>query len=124
MGRDSVGKIVMVGSGVVVIKGVLVGIGLAGIVGVRVALAFRVSKPNASTDAAPNTRIAPVIPPMIHGIQLTLRGMTNLKVGGTAIKTTVMLSCPPRELAISINAREASLRLGFERMTSRISSFQ
>ena len=58
----------------------------------RVALAPRVSKPSATAEAAPRSRTAPTIPPMIHGVQFTFFRTTNLKLGGTEINTTVILS--------------------------------
>src|SRR5688572_6291980 len=99
---------VMVGAAVAVANGISVGVGVTVVVGVGVGVSFRASKPRANTEATPNRRIALAIPPMIHGSQFICFLTTSLKLAGTAISTTVMLSCPPRELAISINAREAS----------------
>src|SRR6266498_215009 len=124
MGSDKVGRIVMVDKGVCVDNGVFVRVGVGVMVGVGVEFPFRPSRPRVKTAAAPITRIIPAMIPMIQGIQFTFFRITSLKLGGTAINTTVMLSCPPRELASSISAREASFKLGRERIVSRISSFQ
>ena len=126
IGRDSVGKIVIVGSGVAVSNGVAVSVGVKVVSGRGESGSFHsaVSRPRATNEAAPRSRTAPAIPPMIQGSQFMCFLTTNLKLGGTEINTTVMLSCPPRELASSISAREASFKLGFDRITSRISSFQ
>ena len=124
MGNDRVGRIVMVDRGVGVAIGVFVNVGGEVIVGVGVDFPFRLSKPKVKTAVAPITRIMPATTPMIQGIQFTFFRTINLKFEGTETNTTVILSCPPRELASSINAREASFRFGFERITSRISSFQ
>ena len=124
MGSDNVGRIVIVDKGVDVDNGVFVSVGGEVIVGVGVDFPFRLSKPSVKTAVAPMTRIMPATTPMIQGIQFTFFRTINLKFGGTEINTTVILSCPPRELASSINAREASFRFGLERITSRISSFQ
>ena len=105
----------MVDRGVCVDKGVFVRIGVGVIVEVGVELPFRSSKPSVKTAAAPITRTIPAMIPMIQGIQFTFFLTTSLKLGGTAINTTVMLSCPPRELASSISAREASFKfIGIE----------
>src|SRR5215207_6231577 len=124
MGSDSVGRMVMVGNGVIVAKDVLVIVGFEVGLGEGVAFPFRASRPSAKTEATPRSRTVPTTPPMTHGSTFTFFRTTSLKLAGTAINTTVILSCPPRELASSINAREASFRLGFERINSRISSFQ
>src|SRR6476646_622329 len=114
MGNDNVGRMVIVAKGVCVVGGVFVGLGVPSLL----------SRPRVKTAAAPITRIMAAMIPMIQGIQFTFFLTSNLKLEGTEINTTVMLSCPPRELARSIRAREASFKFGFERMTSRISSFQ
>ena len=102
---DRVGRIVMVGSGVKVANG---GPGLCcSWTGSRSRCRGRTAsdQASASTEATPRIRIVPAMPPRIHGIQFTLRWTTNLKLGGTEIGTTVMLSWPPRWRARSRPAR-------------------
>ena len=84
----------MVGRGVAVTNGVTVGAGVNVLAGVGVAVAFppRVRRPSARTEAAPTSSTAPAIPPMIHGIQFICFLTTSLKLGGTEINTTVILS--------------------------------
>src|SRR5215213_2560536 len=96
IGSEMVGKIVMVGGRIVVANAVLVRVGFDIGVGVNVAFPFRASSPSASTEATPSSRIVPTTPPMTHGSTFTFFLMTSLKLGGTAIKTTVILSFPPR----------------------------
>ena len=95
----------MVDKGVDVDKGVLVRIGVCVIVGVGVEVPFLPSRPRVKTAAVPITRTILAMIPMIQAIQFTFFLTTSLKLGGTAISTTVMLSCPPRELASSIKVR-------------------
>src|SRR5690606_6809980 len=94
-----------------------------GAVEVEVTADERLNRLNVRIEPAMITKIKPTMPPRIHGSQSFFFCSFNLKSAGTAIRTTVMLSCPPRELASSISALAASLRLDFERTTSSISSF-
>src|SRR5215216_654892 len=125
MGRDGVGDGVIVGEAVSVGNAVLVMVGVAVIVDVGVA-ALRLSRLKVRKEPASTTKITPATPPAIHGSQsifLLFFLTTSLKSDGTEIKTTVVLSCPPRELARSISARAASFTFALVRMVSRISSF-
>src|SRR5512133_1488029 len=123
-GRGSVGEVVGTGEAVRVGKGVPLGEGGRVRVGVEVAVIWP-SRLKAKKETASRSRITPAIPPATHGSQSALRFFftTTLKSEGAETKTTVMLSCPPRELARSTRARVASRKLGRVRTVSRISSF-
>src|SRR5215207_2021515 len=99
MGRDCVGLAVIVGRGVFVgSNGVAVSIGVRETVGVKVTFVLCLSRLKARTEAARSTKITPATPPRIHGSKSALFLFfftTSLKSAGTAIKTTVVLSCPP-----------------------------
>ncbi len=82
----------MVGGEDAVSTGVMVRVGVGVIVGVGLAFPPRVSRPRAKTEAAPKSRTAPAIPPMIQGIQFIFFLTASLKWGGTEINTTVILS--------------------------------
>ena len=103
-------------------NGVCVKRGVGEMVGVKVTFEFRLSRPKVSTEPTTRMNITPATPPMIHGSQPALFFTVSLKLDGTEIKTTVVLSCPPREFASSTSEREASFKVGFERTISRISS--
>src|SRR6185295_10188910 len=82
-------------------------------VGVEVTFEFRLSRPKVSTEPTTRMSITPATPPMIHGSQPASFLTVSLKLDGTETKTTVVLSCPPREFASSTNEREASFKVGF-----------
>ena len=81
-----------------------------------VTFVFRLSKPRVSTEPTTRRSITPAAPPITQGSQPKFFPTASLKLDGTEIKITVVLSCPPREFASSTRAREASFKLGFERI--------
>src|SRR5688572_7459530 len=64
---------------------------------VEVTFEFRLSRPKVSTEPTTRISITPVKPPMTHGSQPAVFFTVSLKLDGTEIKITVVLSCPPRE---------------------------
>ena len=122
----SVGVKVSVGVGEIVGVGVkvVVGMGLVVNVGVEVANTVVRSRLTVKTEANAKKSRSVIPPPTIQPLQFIFLGTTIFKSRGTLIRTTVVLSCPPRWLAVSINCCAATLGLFFERITSAISSFQ
>ena len=66
----------------------------------------------------------PTTPPTNQPVEIFLSARSFFGVCGTLIKTTVVLSCPPRSFATAISDCAAVRRSFFERMISKISSFQ
>src|SRR5262245_21189281 len=90
---------------------------------VAVGFAFRRRRLRARTEPTTTINMTPTTPPITQGSHPESFPAVSLKLEGTEIKMTVVLSCPPREFASSTSAREASFKLDLERTTSRISSF-
>src|SRR6185503_18836290 len=92
--------------------------------GVEVTVPVRLSRPKAMNAARAARARTPASAPNNQGSQpARFFAGPGSKSGGTAIRMTVMLSCPPRSFARSTRARVASLTFDFKRTISRISSF-
>jgi hypothetical protein len=94
VGNGTTGKVVIIGSSVVVgwSKGVWVWRGVGGTVGVRVESVFRLNRLRVRKEAATRMNTTPAAPPMIHGSQSVSFRTISLKLDGTEIRTTVVLS--------------------------------
>src|SRR5687768_3805912 len=74
---------------------------------VGVTVEFRLNRPKVSNEPTSRMSIAPASPPITHGSQPAVFFTVSLKLDGTEIKITVVLSCPPREFASSTSERDA-----------------